>query len=106
MGHAAGQPPHRLHFLGLEELGLQGLAGRDVKGYTADMVNFPFGIAEYLSATLDPENRSIFSPDTVFPQVGLVSLQGLNKNSLGVIEVIVVNKVTPFDFAESKSSLS
>ena len=63
------------------------------------MVNFPFGIAEYLAVTLDPANRAVFSPDTVFPHVGLVSLEGLNKDSLGVIEVLVGNQVTPFDFA-------
>ena len=40
----------------LLDYGFRFLARRDVKGYTADVVNFPFRIAEYLSATLDPAN--------------------------------------------------
>ena len=41
----------------LVDNGFRFLARRDIKGYTADVVNFPFGIAEYLPATLDPANR-------------------------------------------------
>ena len=56
MSHAAGQPAHRLHLLGLQELGLQGLAGCDVEEYPADIVNLTGGIAEYLPLGLNPGN--------------------------------------------------
>ena len=79
VGHAAGQPAHRLHLLGLEELGLQGLAFGDVQPQFQDQggaINVGKGvIVDMIGSTLGggslPLHRLLGLQD--FPDVALIA---------------------------------
>ena len=88
------------------DYGFRGLARRDVKEYPADIINLTGRIAEYLPPGLNPGNLAVFFPDAVFPDVGFVGLEGLNKYLAGHIQVFREDQVAPFELPGIKLFLA
>ena len=79
MGHAAGQPAHRFHLLGLEQLLFQGLALGDIRSHPGKHDDAALVVPDRKTPVVNPAHRPVRLDNPVFVVQRDCLLPGRNK---------------------------
>ena len=88
VGHPAGQPAHRLHLLGLEQLPLQGLVLGDIRSHPGKQGDAALVVPDREAPVLNPTHRTVRPDNPVFVAPGDTSLPGRDNFTLDSLPIL------------------